>query len=201
MKSMRLMAGVLAAFSLASVHAQEQDVNKTVVTVCSKCHGSDGNSISPSYPKLAGQQRQYLLAQLRAFRDQSRKDPDAHTDMWAIGERLDDKMMVKLADYFSAQKPARGSPGDAQLVAKGKVIYERGIKSKDVPACSFCHGRDAQGIAVFPRLAGQHAQYLVKQIKVFHTDDRPNLAVTMKAVVQRLSDEEAGQVAAYLQSL
>jgi len=201
MKSMRLMAGVLAAFALASVHAQEQDANKTVVTACSKCHGIDGNSTSPNHPKLAGQHKEYLLAQLRAFRDQSRKDPDAHTDMWVIGGRLDDKMMVKLADYFSSQKPTRGTPGDAQRVAKGKVIYERGIKSKDVPACAFCHGRDAQGIAVFPRLAGQHAQYLVKQIKVFHTDDRPNLAVTMKSVVQRLSDEEAEQVAAYLQSL
>lgn len=201
MKSMRLMAGVLAAFFLASVHAQEKDVNQTVVTVCSKCHGIDGNSRSPSYPKLAGQHKEYLLAQFRAFRDQSRKDPDAHTDMWAISGRLDDKMMVKLADYFFAQIPTRGTPGDAQLVAKGKAIYERGIKSKDVPACAFCHGRNAQGSAVFPRLAGQHAQYLVKQIKVFHTDDRPNLAVTMKAVVQRLSDEEAEQVAAYLQGL
>ena len=197
---MHVMAGVLAAFGLASVHAQDQDAKQTVVTVCSKCHGIDGNSIAPNNPKLAGQQREYLLAQLKAFRDKSRKDPDAHTDMWAIGERLDDKMMVKLADYFSAQNPTRGAPGDAQLVAQGKAIYERGIKSKDVPACTFCHGRNGQGMAVFPRLAGQHAQYLVKQIKVFHSDDRPNLAVTMKAVVQRLSDEEAAQVAAYLQS-
>ena len=186
---------------MATVHAQVQDADQTVVTVCSKCHGIDGNSISPSYPKLAGQHKDYFLAQLRAFRDQSRKDPDAHTDMWAIGGRLDDKMMAKLADYFFAQKPSRGKPGDGQLVAKGKVIYERGIKSKGVPSCSFCHGRNAEGIAVFPRLAGQHAQYLVKQIKLFHTDDRPNLAMTMKAVVQRLSDEEAVQVAAYLQSL
>lgn len=202
MKSVRsIIAGVFAALSLASVHAQGEDVNQMVVTVCSKCHGMDGNSTSPMFPKLAGQHKEYLLAQLKAFRDQSRKDPDAHAYMWGISRLLDDEMTVKLVDYFSAQKPTRGTPGDAQLAAKGKVIYERGIERKKVPACAFCHGQQAQGIAVFPRLAGQHAQYLVRQIKVFHTDDRPNLAVTMKAVVQRLSDEEAEEVAAYLQGL
>jgi cytochrome c553 len=201
MKSIRVLAGALAALPLASVHAQEQGVNETVATVCSKCHGTDGNSTSSSYPKLAGQHKEYLLAQLQAFRNQSRKDPDAHTDMWAISGRLDDKMVMALADYFSAQKPTRGTPGDAQLAAKGKAIYEHGIESKELPACAFCHGNEAQGIAVFPRLAGQHAEYLLKQIKVFHSDDRPNLAVTMKAVVQKLSDDEARQVVAYLQGL
>lgn len=201
MKSVRLMAGMISALSLASVNAQEQDAKQMVVTVCSKCHGVDGNSVSPSYPKLAGQHKEYLVAQLKAFRDKSRKDPDAHTDMWRISGRLDDETVSKLADYYSAQKPTSGTLGDAQLAAKGKVIYDRGIQSKNVPACVFCHGHNAQGIAVFPRLAGQHAQYLVKQIKVFHTDDRPNLAKTMKSVVERLSDEEAGQVAAYLEGL
>jgi cytochrome c553 len=161
----------------------------------------DGNAISPIFPKLAGQHKEYLLAQLKAFRDQSRKDPDAHAYMWGISRLLDDEMAVKLADYFSAQKPTRGTPGDEQRSAKGKLIYERGIESKKLPACAFCHGQQAQGIAVFPRLAGQHAQYLVAQIKVFHTDDRPNIARAMKAVVERLSEEEAEEVAAYLQGL
>ncbi len=201
MKSARLIAGILAALWLAPVHAQGNDAKQMVVTVCSKCHGTDGNSSSPAIPKLAGQHKEYFVAQVKAFRDQSRKDPDAHTDMWTISARLDDAMVAKLADYYASQNPARGTPGDAQLAAKGKVIYERGIQSKSVPACVFCHGQQGQGIAVFPRLAGQHAEYLVKQIKVFHTDDRPNLAVTMKSVVERLSDEEAKQVAAYLQGL
>ena len=201
MKSMRLIVGVLAALSFASAHAQEEDVKHMVVTVCSKCHGMDGNAISPNFPKLAGQHKQYLLAQLNAFRNQSRKDPDAHTYMWGISQLLDDKMAAKLADYFSAQKPTRGTPGNAQLAAKGRVIFEQGIESKKVPACVFCHGQLAQGIAIFPRLAGQDHDYLVKQIKVFHSDDRPNNARIMKAVVEKLSDEEAEAVAAYLQGL
>ncbi len=201
MKSMHLITGVLAALSLASAHAQEKDAKQTVVAVCSKCHGMDGNATSPIFPKLAGQHKEYLLAQLKAFRDQSRKDPDAHTYMWEVTRQLDDKIEVKLAEYFSAQKPARGTPGDAQLAAKGKVIYEHGVESKKVPACGFCHGQHAVGIAIFPRLAGQHHQYLVKQIKVFHGDDRPNYARRMKAVVEKLSEEEAEAVAAYLQGL
>jgi len=172
-----------------------------VVAVCSNCHGVDGNSIHPRYPNVAGQAREYLLAQLKAFRDKSRKDPDAHAFVWGVSAQLTDGQVVKLAEYFSAQKPAPGKPGDAQLAAKGKVIYESGIKSKNVPACAFCHGITAHGTAVIPRLAGQHAEYLRSQIKVFHLDYRPGLAVTMKAVVERLTEEEAAQVAEYLQGL
>jgi cytochrome c553 len=201
MKSMRLIVGILAAMSLASVHAQGDDVNQMLTTVCSKCHGMDGNSPSPKFPKLAGQHKEYLLAQMRAFRDQSRRDPDAHAYMWGISQLLDDTVMVKLADYFSAQKPARGTPGDAQLAAKGKVIFENGIASKKVPACVFCHARNAEGIGIIPRLAGQHQQYVLQQIKVFHGDDRPVYARIMKSAVESLSDQEAEQVAAYLQGL
>ena len=201
MKSRHLIAGVLSVWALVTVHAEEQDARQIAATVCSTCHGVDGNSTSPSYPKLAGQHKEYFVAQVKAFRDKSRRDPDAHTDMWEIGAQLDDATTVKLAEYYAAQKPARGTPGDAELAAKGKAIYDYGIESKNVPACVFCHGQAGQGMYVFPRLAGQHAEYLVKQIKVFHGDDRPNLARTMQSVVERLSDEEAEQVAEYLQGL
>jgi cytochrome c553 len=201
MKSVRLIAAVLAALSLACAHAQEKDAKQLVTEVCSKCHGMDGNSTSPTFPKLAGQHRQYLLSQLKAFRDQSRKDPDAHTYMWEVTRQIDDKVGMNLAEYFSAQKPARGTPGDAQLAAKGKVIYEQGVETKKVPACIFCHARNGVGVAIFPRLAGQHQQYLVKQIMVFHSDDRPNNGRIMRAVAEKLSQEEAEQVAAYLQGL
>lgn len=201
MKSIRLVVGVLAALSLASVRAQGEDVNQMVVTVCSKCHGMDGNSASPNFPKLAGQHKEYLIGQLKAFRDQSRKDPDAHTYMWGVSQQLNDPMMVKLVDYFSGQKPTRGTPGDAQSAAKGKVIFENGIEGKKVPACVLCHARNAVGIGIVPRLAGQHSRYLVQQIKVFHGDERPVYARIMKSAVERLSDEEAEQVATYLQGL
>jgi len=110
-------------------------------------------------------------------------------------------MISELANYFATQKPRPGTPGNAKLAEKGKVIFERGIESKKVPACAWCHGQQAQGTPIIPRLAGQHAEYLVKQIKVFHGNYRPGLAITMKAVVEKLSDDEAEQVAAYIQGL
>jgi len=200
-KLVYLMAGIISAISLVSGRAQAQDVKQLVVAVCSKCHGTDGNSTLPRYPKLAGQSKEYLTVQLKAFRDQTRKDFDAHAFMWEPSKTLTDEMISQLGDYFAAQKPAPGKPGNAKLAEKGKVIYERGIESKRVPACAFCHGQQAQGTSKIPRLAGQHAAYLVRQLKVFHGNYRPGLSVTMKAVVERLSDEEAEQVAAYLQGL
>jgi cytochrome c553/cytochrome c5 len=201
MKYLRLVVGLLLAISLVSARAQGQNANEMVATLCSKCHGMDGNSINPRYPNLAAQGKEYLVTQLRAFRDKSRNDPDAHAFMFGVAELLNDELIVALADYFSNQKPVRGEPGDPQLAAKGKVIHGEGIASKHVPACGWCHRSDAQGTTVVPRLAGQHAEYLVRQIKAFHQDSRPGLSATMKAVVQSITDEEAEQVAAYLQGL
>ena len=196
-----LMTGIIWAISFSFAHAQGQNVKQIAATKCAACHGLDGNSTSPKYPNLAGQQKEYFVAQVKAFRNKTRTDPDAHAEMWAVGATLDDATALKLAEYFASQKPAPRKPRDRQLAAKGKVIYERGISSKNVPACVFCHGQNGQGISMFPRLAGQHAEYLVKQIRVFHTDSRPNLATLMKSVVEQLSEEEAAQVAVYLQGL
>ena len=199
-KSMSLIAGFFSVLSLTSVHAQGPDAQQKAITVCARCHGVDGNSVEPKYPKLAGQAKEYLLAQLNAFREKSRKDPDTHF-MEGMGELLNDGLALKLAEYFSSQKPARGKPGDLQLAAKGKLVYERGVQSKNIPACAYCHGHQAQGTNVIPRLAGQHAEYLVAQLKGSHLNYRPGLVITMKAVVEKLSGEEAEQVAAYLQGL
>ena len=201
MKSFSGIWGVFFALILAQLPALGQDANHTVTTVCSKCHGMDGNSTVSRYPKLAGQGREYLSSQLKAFRDHSRRDPDAHTSMWGPTQSLTDGAISDISTYFSTRKPSPGTPGNAKLAEKGKVIYERGIESKKVPACAWCHGQQAQGTPIIPRLAGQHAEYLVKQIKVFHGNYRPGLAVTMKAVVDKLSNDEAEQVAAYVQGL
>ncbi len=201
MKFIRLVLGALAALWLASVHAQGEDVATIVGTACAKCHGMDGNSTSPKIPKLAGQHKGYLLGQLKAYRDQSRKGADAHAYISGNSQKFDDTMLAKLVDHFAAQKQTRNAPGDAQLEAKGKAIFENGIASKKVPPCVLCHARGAAGMGIVPRLAGQHREYLVKQIKVFHSDDRPVYARIMKSVVKKLSDDEAEQVATYLQGL
>ncbi len=133
MKFIRLVLGALAALWLASVHAQGEDVATIVGTACAKCHGMDGNSTSPKIPKLAGQHKGYLLGQLKAYRDQSRKGADAHAYISGNSQKFDDTMLAKLVDHFAAQKQTRNAPGEAQLEAKGKAIFENGIAGKKVP--------------------------------------------------------------------
>jgi cytochrome c553 len=185
-------------------HADEADVaaqlhaQKIAMTVCGTCHGPNGNSTQPKFPRLAGQSANYLTAQLKAFRSQSRGDPDAIGYMWGMASELDDATIAGLASYYAAQRAEPSTrAGDAALIARGREIFENGIASEGVPACSSCHGRDAHGVADFPRLAGQHAQYVLKQLASFQSNMR-NVAV-MHGVAQNLRLPEMEAVAAFLE--
>lgn len=178
----------------AQLHAQ-----KIAMTVCGTCHGPNGNSTQPKFPRLAGQNANYLIAQLKAFRSQSRGDPDAVGYMWGMASELDDATIGALANYYAAHRaePSRRA-GDAALIARGREIFENGIASEGVPACSACHGRDAHGLQEFPRLAGQHAQYVLKQLASFQSNMR-NVAI-MHGVAQNLRLPEMEAVAAFLEA-
>jgi cytochrome c553 len=164
--------------------------------VCSSCHGMDGRSVSPTFPNLAGQPSQYLVTQLKAFRDHSRADPHAHTYMWGMAAKLTDPTIEGLAAFYSAQSPALGSPGDPAAMAAGQKIFDEGIPSKEVPACKGCHGDKAEGQEVFPRLAGQHQTYLEEQLSAFASQSRAN--EIMHETSKNLSPAEITQVATYL---
>lgn len=171
----------------------------TAVQVCSICHGLDGNSVSPNFPRLAGQTPGYLVAQLENFRSHRRSDPPGFTYMWGISHHLTDGQIAGLADYFAKQLPKPNTSVDAQQMAAGKVIYENGVPAKEASPCTACHGPKAEGLATFPRLANQHQDYLVKQLHVFQeTDGRPG--TPMKQITHLLSDQEMGAVAGYLQA-
>lgn len=104
-----------------------------------------------------------------------------------------------LADYFAAQAPAWPGPGPSDAGGAGRAIFEHGVPDKNIPACSVCHGPQAQGNEQFPRLAHQHADYLVKQMKVFQrTDERPEGSI-MKTIAHDLTRTNMEDVAAYLQ--
>ena len=139
----------------------------TATQVCSNCHGVDGNSVSPNFPRLAGQNPGYLATQLENFRSHQRSDPPGFEYMWGISHHLSDDQIKGLAEYFAKQVPQVNAPVDARLMAAGKAIFENGVSDKEVAPCMACHGPQAQGIASFPRLAGQHQDYLVKQLHVF----------------------------------
>jgi len=169
--------------------------------VCSNCHGIDGNSVSPNFPRLAAQQEAYIVEQLTGFRSHNRFDPAGFEYMWGLSKHLTDGQIKGLAAYFAAQAPTANVPADPASAALGKDIYDHGVASKEIPACVGCHGPQAQGNGAFPRLAGQHADYIVKQLLVFQgTDERPEGAM-MKPVAHRLTPDNMQAVASYLQGL
>jgi cytochrome c553 len=179
--------------------AAQAYARRLAVGICGTCHGPHGNSEQPKFPRLAGQNSNYLEAQLKAFRSQSRGDPDALGYMWGMAGGLDDASIAALATYYSQQRPLPSANGQSGLAARGKEIYEQGIALQGVPACATCHAADAHGVGDFPRLAGQHAQYVLKQLGSFKTNMR-NVAV-MHGVAQNLRLTEMQAVAAYLESL
>ena len=170
--------------------------------VCSNCHGVTGNSVSPNFPNLAGQTEPYLHAQLTSFKSHSRSDPAGFEYMWGISFRLTDDQIKGLAAYYSHQAPARQPvEGDPARIAAGKALFEIGLPAQNVPACSGCHGSAGQGNATFPRLAGQHADYIAKQLAVFQrTDQRPQ-GDMMKIVAHGLTQNDIENAAAYAQAL
>jgi cytochrome c553 len=170
--------------------------------VCSNCHGVTGNATSPNFPNLAAQPAAYLQAQLREFRAHHRQDPAGFEYMWGLSQRLTDTQIDGLADYFS-QQTLQPQPPQAAVDRRsaGQAIFENGLPAQGVPACGSCHGAHAEGNATFPRLAGQHADYLVKQLGVFQrTDERP-LGAVMRVVAHGLDAESMRNVAAYLQAM
>ncbi|MGO9446724.1 MAG: c-type cytochrome [Thiobacillaceae bacterium] len=169
--------------------------------VCSNCHGVDGNSTSPNFPKLAGQQEDYLVAQLTYFRAHDRSDPAGFEYMWGISKHLTDDQIKGLAEYFSQQKTAPNVAGDPALAATGKAIFDNGIPDRAVSACSGCHGEAALGNGVFPRLADQHAHYMVRQLHVLvETNQRPAGEI-MKPLVHGLTQADMAAVTTYLQGI
>ena len=168
--------------------------------VCSNCHGIDGNSVSPNFPRLAGQQEAYLEEELTDFRSHARTDPPGFEYMWGLSRHLTDGQIKGLAAYFSAQKPVPDAPAEPALAARGKDIFEHGVPSKNIPPCASCHGQQGEGAGTFPRIAYQHADYVVKQLIVFQrTDERPH-AELMKTVSHQLTEEDMKAAAAYLQA-
>lgn len=204
LRTLGLAAG-LAAASVAA-HAQQPVTPEAraaavhlAATVCSTCHGRGGRSTSPTFPTLAAQTAPYLEQQLKAFRDQTRADPDAQAYMWGMASQLSDESIAALAEHYAAQRPPPGRSGNTKLIAQGRAIFERGIPERGIPACSTCHGDHAQGNGPFPRLAGQHPEYLLKQLLVIQNALR--VAPVMHGVIQYLTKDQMRAVAEYLASI
>lgn len=194
--SLTLLAVCIAVLSQTALG---QNAEKLAAQLCATCHGVSGRSESPMFPRLDAQTPPYLEAQLKGFRNHARGESDARAYMWGIASQLDDGAISALAEYYGHQSAPPGAAGVPDQMAMGKDIFEHGVAEQGVPACAACHGPHAEGNGTFPRLAGQHQAYLLRQIEVFKAGTRAN-APMMSAVAHTLTDVQAKAVAAYLQS-
>jgi cytochrome c553 len=176
----------------------QKAAEEKAVNLCSTCHGPRGISTSPEFPILAAQRKGYLEAQIDAFRKRTRAEKDAHDFMWGIAGNLDESIVGAIAAYYAAQPPAPGRTDNPALVAQGKELFDKGVPDRAIPACMACHGADATGIADFPRLAGQHAKYVAKQLTFIQSLVRA--APVMHGIVKDLTPAEIQALAAYVQS-
>lgn len=177
--------------------AEKQGVEQIASTVCAACHAPDGNSVVSINPKLAGQHPEYLNKQLVNFKEGTR----SNAVMGGIVVNLSSEDMKNLARYFADKKPTLAKAKSNGVGSMGEKVYRAGNAATGVPACAACHGPTGAGIPVqFPRLAGQHADYTLAQLKAFRTGERAN-APMMKAVAAKMSDEEIAAVSDYIQGL
>ncbi len=177
------------------------EAGKARAATCMACHGLEGNSSNPTWPNIAGQNAPYLLAQLQAFKDGSRKDPL----MDPQAALLSDEDMVNLAVYFENLPAAAQAIADASLLHKGETLYRGGNVEDKKTACLACHGPTGRGnpAAKYPALKGQHATYTAKQLHDYANGDRTTDGKTrvMRDVADRLSDEDIAALSAYIQGL
>lgn len=202
-----LLAGTLLSAAPFVQGADTEDLakaQKTALQVCGACHAADGNSTQAVNPVLAGQHADYIVKQLTDFKAQGGKPAERSNPIMAGNvANLSTEDMRGLAAYFEKQKPKPRAARDAQLAKLGQAIYRGGILSKSVAACTACHAPNGAGMpAQFPRIAGQHAEYITAQLKAFRSGERANDSNrTMRMVAEKLSDKEIAAVSEYISGL
>jgi cytochrome c553 len=200
----RFIAATMLAFTaVASAFAANlgdpAKAQSIVNQVCAACHGSDGNSLLNANPSLAGQHPEYLAKQLMEFKSGSRNN----AVMTGMVANLSAEDMRNLAAYYAGQKPKETAARDKALIAQGRKLYRGGNAANGAAACAGCHSPSGAGIpAQYPRLAGQHAEYVLTQLKAFHAGERTNDPnQMMRTVAAKLSDREMAALAEYVSGL
>ncbi|MDX1692425.1 MAG: c-type cytochrome [Ketobacteraceae bacterium] len=188
--------------------AGDAEAGKAKTAVCAGCHGADGNSMVPSFPKLAGQVEQYTIKQLQDMKSGERNVPQ----MAAFLPGLSDQDIKDIAAYYASQTPSVGS-ADPELVELGEKLYRAGNAESGVTACAGCHGAAGKGMpaAGFPLLSGQHADYIESQLKAFRAAGRSDETgpyrtndgegMMMRATAARLTDPEIKALSSYINGL
>ena len=173
---------------------------KALSATCTACHGADGNSVNPAWPKLAGQGEAYLAKQLHDFRTDKRNDPTMTAMAKGIASDAD---VNDLAAFYAGQK-AKAGTANKDLVEAGKAIYKGGNLATGVAACAACHSPTGSGnsAAKFPGIAGQHAKYTIAQLQLFKSGKRANdTGKMMRNIAKNMTEAEMKAVAEYISGL
>ena len=216
MKRFLLLAAGAALFAAGSVLAADAPAKKEVPKadpskgqaianqVCVACHSSDGNSVAPANPKIAGQFPEYLHKQLVNFKTQDGKKAERENPVMAgIVAPLSADDLKNLAAFYGTQKLKPAAARDKALAAAGQKLWRGGNAATGVPACAGCHGPDGSGIpAQYPRIAGQFPEYIEAQLKLFQGGQRANdQNGMMRGVAARMTEKEMKAVAEYAAGL
>jgi cytochrome c553 len=197
-----LITYIFLALILINPAYSDVEKGKELSASCAACHGDDGISLNPVWPKLAGQNPKYLASQLHEFK----KGPNGNRNnavMYGIAVNLSDQDIEDLSEYYSSLKSTVGLTKDEYLEL-GRNIYRGGNMEIKMQACISCHGPNGQGnyAAAIPMLSGQHSQYTYQQLKNFQTSMRSNdYNKMMRNIVHRMTNEEMKAVASYIEGL
>lgn len=217
-----LFAVVIAALAHAAIAAGDADAGADKVAVCAACHGTDGNSPAPTFPKIAGLGEAYLLKQLQDIQAWDNASADnkagvgrAVPEMTGMLKGLSDQDLADMAAFYAEQAIQLSGSEEQEVrvnsgamvdgLALGEQVYRAGNHETGVPACTGCHSPTGQGNApaAYPRLGGQYAQYVEKQLKAFRAGERVNdgESMVMRLVAKNMSDAEISAVANYIAGL
>jgi cytochrome c553 len=198
MKTTCWLIAALAALTLAPAAASDQARAEAIVQgTCFICHGVDGESSSPVFPRLAGQHARYIERQLGDYKSGRRTSGT----MKPMVEDLSPADFKALGAYFEARKPMAHKVDDPELAQTGRLVFLRGNPTSGVAACAGCHGANGAGTDTLPRLAGQHAQYIENQLKAFDKRERTNDNAVMHGIASKLTELELKAVAAFISGL
>jgi cytochrome c553 len=198
--SLLLTLGLCGTAQAADAVVGDAAAGQAKTAVCGACHGPDGNSLAPNFPKLAGQGQRYLLKQLHEIKDGKR----VVLEMTGLLTNLNEQDLADIAAYYANQKGSVGA-ADEKLVARGEALFRGGKLNEGMPACTGCHSPNGIGNAAagFPHLGGQHADYIKKQLNAFREGERTNDGDTMvmRSIAAKLSNKDIEALSQYIQGL
>lgn len=198
----KLIVSLLLTLGISGIAnaAGDATAGQAKAAVCGACHGPDGNSMAPNFPKLAGQGERYLNKQLQDIKSGKR----TVLEMTGLLTNLSDQDLADISAYFANQKGSVGA-ADPKVVARGEELFRGGKLEQGMPSCTGCHSPNGAGIAAagFPHLGGQHAQYIAKQLTDFREGARTNDGDTkiMQGIAAKLSNKDIEAVSSYIQGL